>query len=150
MDHKGQKFWNVRLISCGSPKSATTYCLITKLIWCFHAQDDPKKGWGSEGWFPSTYAVPVQVCSITRSFALLVCFCPYGPVFEYKLSVSRRARTCVYLRQELALWRGRILRMPGPDPDGIVSLQCDMMWWSWPELDRLIECDSVSCSCLPC
>ena len=47
----------------------------------FCKDDDVGNGWGAQGWFPATYAVPVQ---------------------------------------ELAMWRGNLLRLEEPSSDGTI------------------------------
>ena len=66
-----------------------------KVFW----NDDASKGWGSEGWYPATFAVAVQVFTI----------------FDLRLNEKETDEKSV---QELALWRGKILRMQAPDDDG--------------------------------
>ena len=49
----------------------------------FCKEHDAANGWGAQGWFPATYAVPVE---------------------------------------ELALWRGKLLRLEEPAPDGTIAV----------------------------
>ena len=59
---------------------------------------DPLKAPGKEGWFPATYAAPVQ---------------------------------------ELALWRGRVIQIGAPEPDGVVTVtdttSGNVIFWGHPQ-----------------